>query len=387
MRIIGSVVGAIFLVLLCLSAVSAQEISAYPMVVCPGQLIMVTYSGAPGYYNDWISIYNASAPNDEHGGWYILHGQTSGTLSFVAPSEPGLYDFRLFENWPDGGYTDLARSNVVLVSSSCSGPIPTPVPTDNGCAFVSCDDMDKPTGIYSVGDTVSVNLSIRSLVPNPDRFYIFYGYFDPIPTYQVISFQVADLDPDDWYNITAKIKITDQFNDGQYYFFLAAYALGAKCQEMHERPFFVTSAPMAASLGDERFYREGTAGEQSYASCKSCGLKHTESSDQCLYVNCSLDKSDYSTGDTVSANISVKNTLAYEVESCLFYGYADEVPSGHPISAHIIHLSPGQWFNYTTRFKITDQFPKGTYVFWAGADDRLNTPCESIDTSQFTVDT
>ena len=92
--------------------VSLADISAYPSTVNPGDEITVTYSGAPGFYLDWIGMYKVGDPNEEYGEWDYLYGLESGSLIFTAPQEPGNYEFRLFEN---DGYTDIARSNIVKV--------------------------------------------------------------------------------------------------------------------------------------------------------------------------------------------------------------------------------------------------------------------------------
>jgi hypothetical protein len=90
-------------------------ISASPSAASPGETITVTYSGAPGFEYDWIAIYKVGDPNTSYSEYYYLHKQKSGTLTFTAPSTPGEYEFRLFENFPDGGYNDLARSNTIRV--------------------------------------------------------------------------------------------------------------------------------------------------------------------------------------------------------------------------------------------------------------------------------
>ena|GEM_PF-2245129 len=95
---------------------AGPSISAFPSTVNPGETITVTYSGAPGFETDWIALYKAGDPNTSYGEYYYLQKQKSGTLTFTAPTAPGEYDFRLFENWPDGGYNDLARSNTVRIA-------------------------------------------------------------------------------------------------------------------------------------------------------------------------------------------------------------------------------------------------------------------------------
>lgn len=91
-------------------------ISASPSIVSSGETIAVTYSGAPGSEYDWIAIFKVGDPNTSYGDYYYLNKQQSGTLTFIAPSTPGEYEFRLFGNWPEGGYNDLARSNIIMVT-------------------------------------------------------------------------------------------------------------------------------------------------------------------------------------------------------------------------------------------------------------------------------
>ncbi|HNR57390.1 MAG TPA: hypothetical protein PLJ69_10075 [Methanothrix sp.] len=102
-----------------LEPVNPIAITASPRLVAPGDLIGVTYSGAPGFDSDWIAIYRAGAANDSYGEWYWLNGNMSGSLTFTAPDEAGSYEFRMFRNWAGGGgYNDIARSNRILVNTS-----------------------------------------------------------------------------------------------------------------------------------------------------------------------------------------------------------------------------------------------------------------------------
>lgn len=95
---------------------AAPSISATPSTVNPGDTITVTYSGAPGFENDWIAIFKVGDPSTSYEEYYYLREQKSGTLTFTAPTAPGEYEFRMFENFPDGGYNDLARSNTIQVA-------------------------------------------------------------------------------------------------------------------------------------------------------------------------------------------------------------------------------------------------------------------------------
>ena len=73
---------------------SSVDISAYPSIVNPGNEITVTFSGAPGFYFDWIAMYKVGDPNEEeYDVGYYLAGEKSGTLFFTAPYKPGDYEF------------------------------------------------------------------------------------------------------------------------------------------------------------------------------------------------------------------------------------------------------------------------------------------------------
>ncbi|CAG0991961.1 MAG: cohesin domain-containing protein [Candidatus Methanoperedens sp.] len=94
---------------------SSYILSATPTTVLPGQKITVTFT-APGYQQDWIAMYAITAKNENYGEYYYLGEKTSGTLTFTAPSQEGEYEFRMFQNWPTGGYNDIARSNKIRVN-------------------------------------------------------------------------------------------------------------------------------------------------------------------------------------------------------------------------------------------------------------------------------
>lgn len=99
-----------------LAAGQQATISASPSLANPEDEIFVFYSGAAGFESDWIAIYSVEAANEDYGEWHYLYGEPSGNLTFTAPGEGGAYEFRMFENWAEGGgYNDIARSNVVTV--------------------------------------------------------------------------------------------------------------------------------------------------------------------------------------------------------------------------------------------------------------------------------
>ncbi len=85
----------------------------------PGAPITLRYAGiARPAAQDWIGLYKDANKNDQYGEWHYLGGKANGSLTFKAPSAPGSYEFRLFLNWPSGGYTDVARSRRILVQEA-----------------------------------------------------------------------------------------------------------------------------------------------------------------------------------------------------------------------------------------------------------------------------
>jgi len=91
------------------------SLDASPTLVSPGQSITVTFFGAPGNQKDFIALYKVGVPNGQpYVSYQFLNGQTSGTLSFTAPSTVGDYEFRMFKN---NDWVYLGKSNPVIVST------------------------------------------------------------------------------------------------------------------------------------------------------------------------------------------------------------------------------------------------------------------------------
>jgi nitrous oxidase accessory protein len=92
-------------------SVRVPTINATPVQVNTGELITVSYKGAPGYENDWIAMYKSGSPDDSYTSRQYLDGKENGTLTLEA-SDPGIYEFRLFQN---DSSTRLATSNSVEI--------------------------------------------------------------------------------------------------------------------------------------------------------------------------------------------------------------------------------------------------------------------------------
>ena len=103
------------------STVSTLKLTPDKTSYAAGESIILHYSGiANPAAQDWIAVFAAGAKNEQYGEWYYLKGSASGNLQFKAPSVPGSYEFRLFLNWPTGGYTDVVRSPAIQVAAKAA---------------------------------------------------------------------------------------------------------------------------------------------------------------------------------------------------------------------------------------------------------------------------
>ena len=90
-------------------------------MAAPGETIDVQFDGAPGNSGDWVGLYRESAEDRQYLTYQYTRGLRSGALSFELPSDPGRYEFRLFEN---DGYDRLAVSSVFAVGATAPPPAP-----------------------------------------------------------------------------------------------------------------------------------------------------------------------------------------------------------------------------------------------------------------------
>jgi nitrous oxidase accessory protein len=93
--------------------VRIPTIIASPASVNTCEQITVSYTGAPGYENDWIAMYKSGSTDTSYITRQYLDGKENGTVILDA-SDPGSYDFRIFEN---DSFTRLATSNSVEVKT------------------------------------------------------------------------------------------------------------------------------------------------------------------------------------------------------------------------------------------------------------------------------
>ena len=94
-----------------------------PVTATAGSVATVTVAGAPGNTTDWIGLYAAGAADTAYLQWRYLNGAltppptgtSDASLSFLMPTAPGAYEFRLYAH---NAYERLASSSVVTVPVS-----------------------------------------------------------------------------------------------------------------------------------------------------------------------------------------------------------------------------------------------------------------------------
>jgi hypothetical protein len=91
---------------------------ATPSAVQPGNQITVNWTAPSGHSTtDWVGLYRTGAADSAFISFQYLSSATSGTMSFVAPTNEGGYEFRCYLN---NGFTKAATSNPVAVSGTVS---------------------------------------------------------------------------------------------------------------------------------------------------------------------------------------------------------------------------------------------------------------------------
>lgn len=95
-------------------AVGGVKLIAEPSKVSPGGTITVTFWGAPSSGTGVIGLYGMTRPDKFHIEKRATGSRSCGTMTFRAPSAPGQYDFRMFEN--DVYRPLMVQSNVVTVA-------------------------------------------------------------------------------------------------------------------------------------------------------------------------------------------------------------------------------------------------------------------------------
>jgi len=93
--------------------VRVPTVSATPESLYSCEKITVSYSGVPGFENDWIGMYKPGDSDTSPISRRYLDGKENGTVAQTA-SNPGSYEFRIFKN---DSYTRLAVSNTIVANA------------------------------------------------------------------------------------------------------------------------------------------------------------------------------------------------------------------------------------------------------------------------------
>ncbi|MFZ2471581.1 MAG: NosD domain-containing protein [Methanothrix sp.] len=93
--------------------VGIPTVTATPASVNTCEQITINYTGAPGYENDWIAMYESGSSDTSYITRQYLDGKENGTVILEAP-DTGSYNFRIFEN---DSRTRLATSNNVVAKT------------------------------------------------------------------------------------------------------------------------------------------------------------------------------------------------------------------------------------------------------------------------------
>jgi hypothetical protein len=97
------------------------SLTVTPGVVTPGGQLQVSWT-VPGHFSDWIGLFIVGTSNFDYLDYQYTNGATSGTQTWTAPTEPGLYEFRYLTNdgdWENDDH-DIARSGPVTVAASAA---------------------------------------------------------------------------------------------------------------------------------------------------------------------------------------------------------------------------------------------------------------------------
>jgi len=80
-------------------------------VVDAGGRMSVSWTATVPQPGDWLAVFRVGRSYEDE--WYgLINGETSGTRTLTAPTQPGQYEFRYLV---DHDYRDIARSSPVTV--------------------------------------------------------------------------------------------------------------------------------------------------------------------------------------------------------------------------------------------------------------------------------
>jgi subtilisin family serine protease len=109
--------------------VLVASLTASPTTTVPGSTVTASWTDLAGSSSlDWIGLFVPGAPDTSFLTYRYTTGSANGSVPFTIPASlaPGTYELRLFSN---GGFTRLATSNSITVTTGCPGSSVSASPT------------------------------------------------------------------------------------------------------------------------------------------------------------------------------------------------------------------------------------------------------------------
>jgi len=109
---------------LILSQVSSEAaVRPLKQSYAPDEPIEIVYDNLPGSQTDWISLAPRDYADDRYGEWFYTGGMRSGSHIFGGLSA-GVYEARVYHDWPAGGYVVQERAAVFVQETAPQQPGP-----------------------------------------------------------------------------------------------------------------------------------------------------------------------------------------------------------------------------------------------------------------------
>ncbi len=89
----------------------------------PDEPIEIVYDNLPGSQTDWITLAPREHADDQYGEWFYTGGMRSGSHVF-AGLPAGVYEARVYHDWPAGGYAVQERAAVFVQETAPQQPGP-----------------------------------------------------------------------------------------------------------------------------------------------------------------------------------------------------------------------------------------------------------------------